>query len=123
MNLREFYKMPISTDSIARAIAYAIEQPAEVEMDEVVFRPTVQDFQHRAQRTHRDDQGTREHCEHRCTSPHKPSQTQASFQFAPLDLLLTDLVHGSFCDARIISIAGPERNVSWNTRLFIAPYR
>jgi NADP-dependent 3-hydroxy acid dehydrogenase YdfG len=42
--LREFYKMAIPADSIARAIAYAIEQPAEVEIDEVVIRPTAQDF-------------------------------------------------------------------------------
>jgi NADP-dependent 3-hydroxy acid dehydrogenase YdfG len=28
----------------ARAIAYAIEQPVEVEVDEMVIRPTVQDF-------------------------------------------------------------------------------
>ncbi len=43
-NLREFYKTAIPADSIARAIAYAIEQPAEVEVDEVVIRPTTQDF-------------------------------------------------------------------------------
>jgi NADP-dependent 3-hydroxy acid dehydrogenase YdfG len=43
-NLREFYKMAIPSDSIARAIAYAIEQPAEVEVDEIVIRPTAQDF-------------------------------------------------------------------------------
>jgi NADP-dependent 3-hydroxy acid dehydrogenase YdfG len=43
-NLREFYKMAIPADSIARAIAYAIEQPPEVEVDEVVIRPTAQDF-------------------------------------------------------------------------------
>jgi NADP-dependent 3-hydroxy acid dehydrogenase YdfG len=43
-NLREFYKMAIPADSIARAIAYAIDQPAEVEVDEVVIRPTAQDF-------------------------------------------------------------------------------
>jgi hypothetical protein len=36
-NLREFYKMAIPADSVARAIAYAIEQPAEVEIDEVVL--------------------------------------------------------------------------------------
>src|SRR5262249_39701826 len=42
--LREFYKMAIPADAIARAIAYAIEQPAEVEIDEVVIRPTAQDF-------------------------------------------------------------------------------
>ena len=43
-NLREFYKMAIPADSIARAIVYAIEQPADVEIGEVVIRPTVQDF-------------------------------------------------------------------------------
>ena len=43
-DLREFYKMAIPADSIARAIAYAIEQPDEVEIDEVVIRPTAQDF-------------------------------------------------------------------------------
>ena len=43
-NLREFYKMAIPANSIASAIAYAIEQPPEVEIDEVVIRPTVQDL-------------------------------------------------------------------------------
>jgi len=36
--------LPIPADSIARAIAYAIEQPADVEIDEVVIRPTALDF-------------------------------------------------------------------------------
>lgn len=43
-NLREFYKMAIPANSIASAIAYAIEQPAELEIDEMVIRPTAQDF-------------------------------------------------------------------------------
>jgi NADP-dependent 3-hydroxy acid dehydrogenase YdfG len=43
-NLRQFYKMAIPANSIARAIAYAIEQPDDVEIDEVVIRPTAQDF-------------------------------------------------------------------------------
>jgi len=43
-NLREFYKIAIPADSIARAVAYAIEQPAEVEIDEIVIRPTAQEF-------------------------------------------------------------------------------
>ena len=43
-NLREFYKIAIPADSIARAIAYTIEQPVEVEIDEIVIRPTAQDF-------------------------------------------------------------------------------
>jgi len=42
--LREFYKIAIPADSIARAIAYAIEQPAEVEIGEVVIRPTALEF-------------------------------------------------------------------------------
>lgn len=40
----EFYKIAIPADSVARAIAYAIEQPAEVDINEIVLRPTVQDF-------------------------------------------------------------------------------
>ncbi len=43
-NLREFYKMAIPANAIAIAIAYAIEQPPEVEIDEVVIRPTAQDL-------------------------------------------------------------------------------
>jgi len=39
-NLREFMKTAIP----ASTIAYAIEQPVEVEVDEMVIRPTVQDF-------------------------------------------------------------------------------
>ena len=43
-NLREFYKMAIPPDSIARAIAYAIEEPVDVEVDDIVVRPAAQDF-------------------------------------------------------------------------------
>ena len=43
-NLREFYKMAVPADSVARAIVYAIEQPAEVDVNEIVIRPTKQDF-------------------------------------------------------------------------------
>jgi NADP-dependent 3-hydroxy acid dehydrogenase YdfG len=43
-NLREFYKIAIPADSIARAIAYAIEQPAEVDVNEIVIRPAKLDF-------------------------------------------------------------------------------
>jgi NADP-dependent 3-hydroxy acid dehydrogenase YdfG len=41
-NLREFYKATMAIP--ANSIAYAIEQPAEVEIDEIVIRPTAQDF-------------------------------------------------------------------------------
>jgi len=43
-NLREFYKIAVPANSVARAIAYAIEQPAEVDVNEIVIRPTKQDF-------------------------------------------------------------------------------
>lgn len=42
--VKEFYKIAIPAESIARAIAYAIEQPAEVDINEIVLRPTVQEF-------------------------------------------------------------------------------
>lgn len=42
--VQEFYKLAIPADAVARAIAYAIEQPAEVDINEIVLRPTVQDF-------------------------------------------------------------------------------
>ena len=35
-------KMALSPDAIARAIAFAIEQPADVDVGEIVIRPTAQ---------------------------------------------------------------------------------
>jgi len=43
-NVKDFYKIAIPADSVARAIAYAIEQPSNVEINEIVVRPTVQEF-------------------------------------------------------------------------------
>ena len=40
----DFYKQAIAAESVARAIAYAIEQPADVDINEIVLRPTVQEF-------------------------------------------------------------------------------
>ena len=40
--LRDIYKMAVPAKSIALAIAYAMEQPVEVEIDEIVIRPTAQ---------------------------------------------------------------------------------
>ena len=40
----EFYKQAIPASSVARAIAYAIEQPTDVDINEIVLRPTVQEF-------------------------------------------------------------------------------
>jgi NADP-dependent 3-hydroxy acid dehydrogenase YdfG len=42
--LKEFYKQAIPADAVARAVAYAIEQPAGVDINEIVLRPTVQEF-------------------------------------------------------------------------------
>ncbi len=40
----EFYKSAIPASSVARAIAFAIEQPADVDINEIVLRPTAQEF-------------------------------------------------------------------------------
>jgi hypothetical protein len=42
--LRDLYRIAIPVKSIAQAIAYAIGQPADVEIDELVIRPTAQEF-------------------------------------------------------------------------------
>lgn len=42
--VNDFYKIAIPSDAVARAIAYAIEQPADVDINEIVLRPTVQEF-------------------------------------------------------------------------------
>ncbi|USX25935.1 SDR family oxidoreductase [Oxalobacteraceae bacterium OTU3CINTB1] len=40
----DFYKQAIPASSVARAVAYAIEQPADVDINEIVLRPTRQVF-------------------------------------------------------------------------------
>ncbi|WP_438825834.1 hypothetical protein [Neobacillus vireti] len=40
--LEDFYKVAIDAESIARAISFAIEQPADVGINEMIIRPTVQ---------------------------------------------------------------------------------
>ena len=42
--MKAFRKIAISADAIARAIAYAIEQPAEVDVSELIVRPTASPF-------------------------------------------------------------------------------
>lgn len=43
--VEDFYKKTaISPEAVARAIAFAIEQPSDVDINEIVLRPTVQDF-------------------------------------------------------------------------------
>lgn len=44
-NVGEFYNnLAIPSDSVARTIAFAIEQPADVDVNEIILRPTAQDF-------------------------------------------------------------------------------
>lgn len=43
-NVRAFYQQAIPPDAIARAIAFAIGQPADIDINEIIIRPTVQDF-------------------------------------------------------------------------------
>ena len=42
--LAEFYKIAIPAETVAHAIAYAIDQPEQVGINEVVLRPTAQEF-------------------------------------------------------------------------------
>lgn len=42
--VRDFYEMAIPSDAVARAITYAIIQPADVDINEIVLRPTAQEF-------------------------------------------------------------------------------
>ncbi|MBU2279599.1 MAG: SDR family oxidoreductase [Gammaproteobacteria bacterium] len=43
--VQAFYQQnEIPADAVARAVAYAIEQPANVDINEIVLRPTVQEF-------------------------------------------------------------------------------
>ena len=40
----DFYKQAIPAASVARAIAFAIEQPSDVDINEIVLRPAKQEF-------------------------------------------------------------------------------
>ena len=40
----QLYQIAIPSDAVARSIVYAIEQPADVDINEIVLRPTAQDF-------------------------------------------------------------------------------
>ncbi|WP_427309142.1 SDR family oxidoreductase [Cupriavidus sp. H39] len=42
--MKEFRRIAITPDAIARAIAYAVEQPADVDVSEIVVRPTASPF-------------------------------------------------------------------------------
>jgi hypothetical protein len=40
--IKPLKEIAIEADAIARAVAFAIEQPADVDVNEIVVRPTVQ---------------------------------------------------------------------------------
>jgi len=42
--VREFYKIAIPADSFARLVCFAISQPDDVDINEILFRPTVQEY-------------------------------------------------------------------------------
>ncbi|MGE8498771.1 MAG: SDR family oxidoreductase [Pseudomonas sp.] len=42
--MKEFRKIAITPDAIARAIAYAVEQPADVDVSELIVRPTASPY-------------------------------------------------------------------------------
>jgi len=44
MVLDLYAKTAIPAETIARAIAYAMEQPPEVDVNEIIIRPTAQEF-------------------------------------------------------------------------------
>jgi NADP-dependent 3-hydroxy acid dehydrogenase YdfG len=38
--MKDYRKVALTPDAIGRAIAYAIEQPADVDVNEIIVRPT-----------------------------------------------------------------------------------
>jgi NADP-dependent 3-hydroxy acid dehydrogenase YdfG len=42
--VNQFYEQAIPADSVARAIAFAIEQPTDIGINEIVLRPLTQEF-------------------------------------------------------------------------------
>lgn len=43
-SVNQFYDIAIPADSVARAIAFAIEEPSDVDVNEIVLRPAAQEF-------------------------------------------------------------------------------
>ena len=42
--VRKLYETAIPVESFARAVAFAISQPEDVDVNEIIFRPTRQEF-------------------------------------------------------------------------------
>jgi NADP-dependent 3-hydroxy acid dehydrogenase YdfG len=43
-NIRKIFELAIPAESFARAVAFAMTQPDDVDVNEILFRPTRQDF-------------------------------------------------------------------------------
>jgi len=43
-NMRKVYELAIPADSFARAVVFAMSQPEDVDINEILFRPTLQEF-------------------------------------------------------------------------------
>jgi NADP-dependent 3-hydroxy acid dehydrogenase YdfG len=43
-NIRKSYESAIPADSFARAVVFAMSQPDEVDVSEILFRPTQQEY-------------------------------------------------------------------------------
>jgi NADP-dependent 3-hydroxy acid dehydrogenase YdfG len=43
-NVRRMYEIAIPPDAFARMVAFAISQPEDVDVNEILFRPTAQEF-------------------------------------------------------------------------------
>ena len=43
-NVRKLYELAIPTDAFARAVIYALSQPDDVDINEILFRPTRQEY-------------------------------------------------------------------------------
>lgn len=44
VNIRKLYELAVPADSFARAVAFAISQPEDVDINEILYRPTRQEF-------------------------------------------------------------------------------
>jgi NADP-dependent 3-hydroxy acid dehydrogenase YdfG len=42
--VKAFYEIAIPADSFARAVVYALGQPEDVDINEILFRPTKQEY-------------------------------------------------------------------------------
>ena len=43
-NIRKVYELAIPAESFARAVAFAMMQPEDVDVNEILYRPTTQEF-------------------------------------------------------------------------------